>query len=113
MGPACIHWDVAVVHLGVVAHRCVVDGRAFKGCLGDFPRLVTLSSTLSLPNPLFPGLPQSSPSSSTPCGFPYHKSLLRRRFGSTVGTVTLSSLPSGVYPQSVHLSSVYLLSLSL
>ena len=39
-----------------------VGGSGLRSCLGDFRRLVALSSTLSSPDPLFSGLPQSSPS---------------------------------------------------
>ncbi len=50
-----------------VASRVVVSGcasgvRAFESCLGDFLRLVALSSTLLSPDLLSSGLPQSSPS---------------------------------------------------
>ncbi len=72
-------------------------------------RLVALSLTLSSPNPLFSGLPQSSLSSSMPYGFPYYESLPRRWFGSTAGAaIPIFSLlpPSEVYPQSVRLSSL-------
>ena len=103
----------------VRASGCIVSRRgvrASKSCLGDFLlRLVTLLPTLSSPGSLFSGLPQSSPPLSTPYGFPYYKSLLRRRFRSTVGAAIppFSPLPtSGVYPLSVSLSSVYLCSLS-
>ena len=70
--------------------------RGGRGCLGEFRWLVAPSSTLSSPDPLFSGLPQSSPSSSTPYGFPYCESLLQRWVGSTVGAAILifSLLPT-------------------
>ncbi len=42
-----------------------------------FLRLIALLPTLSSPGSLYSGLPQSSPSSSTPYSFLYYKSLLR------------------------------------
>ncbi len=77
--------------------RVCVGGRAFESCLGVFLRLVALSSTLSSPDPLSSGLPQSSPSlSGTPHGFPYCGSLLRRWVRSTAGAAILCLLSPDV-----------------
>ncbi len=75
-----------------------------------FLRLVALLPTLSSPGSLYSGLPQSSPSSSTPYNFPYYKSLLLRRFGSTVGAAIPLFSPVG---GRCHSPFVYLLPLSL
>ncbi len=94
----------------------VIECRAFESCLGVFLRIVALSSTLPSPDPLYSGLPQSSPYLSTPYGFPYCGSLLRRLVGSTAGAAisNFSLLPtSGVYPQSVCLCIISLTDLPL
>ncbi len=63
-----------------------------------FLRLVALPPMLLPPGLLYPGLPQSSLSPLTPYSFPYYKSVLPQRFGSTVGAAISLFLPVGVYP---------------
>ncbi len=69
--------------------------------------LIALRPTLSPPGSLYSGLPQLSPSSSTPYSFPYYKSLLRQWFGSAVGAaIPLFSPVGGLPTVSLSVSSL-------
>ncbi len=98
----------------VVRVWCVGRISGLQKLSRGFLRLVALLPTLPPPGSLYSGLPQSSPSSSTPYSFPYYKSVLPQRFGSTVGAVISLFLPvGGLYCSQYVCLYVYLLPLPL
>ncbi len=92
---------------------CVEGISGLKKLSRGFLRLVAPLPTLPPPGPLCSGLPQSSPSSSTNYSFPYYKSVLPQRFGSTVGAAISLFLPVGVYPMVSSSVSMSIFSLCL